>query len=292
MLGRCIRHSRRLRAVSSSVQSKKVKTHIKKLIQRARLLRLEVTQLLFASGSGHWGSSLGTADIFAVLFFGDVMRYGRKASEKNDRFILSNGHICPIFYTVLAQMGCFGDKKPRLRRLGSPLQGHPSHIHLPWVETATGPLGQGVGVAVGKALALKLKKSQSRVFCMTSDGEHQEGSTWEAISSAGHFQLDNLIYILDRNHLQISGSTDDIANLGNIKKRYELLGWRVFSVDGHSIPDLVEVFKNVQQSDGRPTLVICNTVMGKGVPFIENNYRYHGKAPTSDEYERALEVLK
>ncbi len=267
---------------------------IQKLDEIAKSLRRDVTEMLYGAGSGHWGSSLGMADVFTALFFGGVIHYGYKKSEwaRRDRFILSCGHICPIFYATLDHLGFFGNKKATLRKLGSPLQGHPSHIHIEAVETATGPLGQGVGVAVGKALALKLQKRKQRVFCVTSDGEHEEGSTWEAIASARKFELDNLIFVLDRNHLQISGSTDKVGNLGNLAERYRQLGWGVFEVNGHDIAKILETAKQTKKQNKRPKLIIANTVMGKGISFIENDYRYHGKAPNEQEYEKAMVELK
>jgi transketolase len=234
------------------------------------------------------------ADVFAVLFFGGILKYNPKNPEwkERDRFILSNGHIAPVYYTVLEMAGFFGDKKASLRKIGSPLQGHPSHMHLEAVETSTGPLGQGVGVAVGKALAIRAKKINSRVFCVTSDGEHEEGSTWEAVASAGKYCLDNLTFILDRNHLQISGSTEDVSNLGNIAERYRQLGWEVFEVNGHDIAKLLKVMESLNSKNKKPKLVIAKTIMGKGVRLIENDYHYHGKSPSESEYLVAMEELK
>jgi len=269
---------------------------------------MDLTEMLFRAGSGHWGGSLGMADVFAVLFFGGILKYNPKKPDwvERDRFILSNGHIAPVYYAVLEEAGFFGDKKAQLRRTGSPLQGHPSHIHIEAVETSTGSLGQGVGVAVGKALALKLKKIDSRVFCVCSDGEHEEGSTWEAVASAGKFKLDNLIFILDRNHLQISGTTEEVDNLGNIANRYRDLGWEVYEVNGHDIPKILKVFSAIKAPRGlpmgshrvlrdknpKPKLIIAKTIMGKGVKFIENDYHYHGRAPNEEEYNKAMELLK
>ncbi|MBI2448453.1 transketolase [Candidatus Microgenomates bacterium] len=267
---------------------------IKQLENVARNLRHDTTEMLYRAGSGHWGGSLGMADIFAALFFGGIIYYPWKKNQWNrrDRFILSCGHICPIFYATLDRLGFFGDKKAILRKLGSPLQGHPSHIHIEAVETSTGPLGQGVGVAVGKALALKMQKKKQRVFCVTSDGEHEEGSTWEAISSAAKFKLDNLIFILDRNHLQIGGSTEEVANLGNLAERYRFLGWDVFQTNGHIMPEILDTFRKVKRANGRPKLVIAETTMGKGVSFVENDYRYHGRAPNEEEYKKAVTELR
>jgi len=270
------------------------KKKISDLQIKAKEIRKDLTTLLYKAGSGHWGGSLGMADIFAVLFFGNILKYNSKKPEwkDRDRFILSNGHICPVYYVVLDHAGFFGDKKTQLRKLGSPLQGHPSHLHMDAIETSTGALGQGVGVAVGKALALKLKKSRpQKVFCITSDGEHQEGSTWEAVSSAGRFKLDNLVFILDRNHLQISGSTEDVSNLGDIVTRYKNLGWEVFDVNGHDIAKIIKVFSQIKKKNNKPKLIIANTIMGKGIKSIENDYHYHGKAPNEEEYKMAMEEL-
>ena len=249
--------------------------------------------MLFRSASGHWGGSLGLADVFTALFFGGALKYNAKKPEwkDRDRFILSNGHIAPLYYTVLEHAGFFGDKKPALRKIGSPLQGHPSHTHLAVVETSTGPLGQGVGVAVGKAIALKMLRSDARVFCITSDGEHEEGSTWEAVASAGKYKLENLIYILDRNHVQISGTTEEVSNLGNIGARYRDLGWEVMEVNGHDIGKLLRLFDSLKYKSRKPRLIIARTIMGKGVKEIENDFHYHGRAPNEKEYLMAMEEL-
>mgnify|MGYP003872007931 CR=1 FL=1 len=269
------------------------KNIIENLEFEARRVRRDLTTMLYISGSGHWGGSLGMADVFTVLFFGGVLKYNSKKADlkERDRFILSNGHIAPVYYTCLEHAGFFGDKKAQLRKIGSPLQGHPSHLHLQAVETSTGPLGQGVGVAVGKAIALKMKKINSRVFCITSDGEYQEGSTIEAIRSAAKYCLDNLVFVLDRNHLQISGTTEEVSHLGNIALQYRDLGWEVFEVNGHDIPKLLKVFNSINSKNKKPKLVIAKTTMGKGVRFIENDHHYHGKVPSGSEYEKAMEIL-
>jgi transketolase len=270
------------------------KKQVEQLEKKAREIRRDLTEMLYRSNSGHWGGSLGMADVMTTLFFGGVMKYNAKKPDwkDRDRFILSNGHIAPLYYTVLEHAGFFGDKKATLRKIGSPLQGHPSHIHLEAVETSTGPLGQGVGVAVGKAIALKMKKINAKVFCMTSDGEHEEGSTWEAVASGGKYKLDNLVYILDRNHMQISGSTEKVSNLGNIALRYRDLGWEVVEVDGHNIAKVLKAFSSVNSKNGKPKIIIARTIMGKGVKPIENDYHYHGKAPNEAEYLMAMELLK
>lgn len=270
------------------------KKRIEQLEQKAREIRRDLTTMLYQAGSGHWGGALGLADVFATLFFGGFLKYNPKKpdSKERDRFILSNGHVCAVYYTVLDQAGFFGDKKMVFRKLGSPLQGHPSHLHIGAVETSTGPLGQGVGVAVGKAIALKLRGSDSRVFCITSDAEHQEGSTREAISSAGRYMLDNLVFIIDRNHLQISGKTEDVANLGSLKDFYKDMGWEVFEVDGNSVGKLIKTFSLVNNKNKKPKVIIANTIMGKGVGFIEGDHRYHGRAPSDKEYQLAMSILE
>ena len=269
------------------------KKKIRQLEDKAKEIRRDLTTLLYKAGSGHWGGALGMADIFTALFFGGILKYDSKRPEwkDRDRFILSNGHICPVYYAVLDQAGFFGDKKMQMRKLGSQLQGHPSRLYVGAVETSTGALGQGVGVAVGKAIALKMKKIRSRVFCITSDGEHEEGSTWEAIASAGKFKLDNLVFILDRNHLQISESTNEVGNLGDIALRYKDLGWETFDVNGHNIAKILKTFSLVNIKNNKPKLIIADTVMGRGVSFIENDYHYHGKAPNEEDYQRAIEEL-
>lgn len=270
------------------------KKQVESLQLRAKKIRRDLTEMLYIAGSGHWGGALGMADIMSVLFFGNVLKYNPKNPEwkERDRFILSNGHVVAVYYAILEEAGFLGDKKAQLRKIGSPFQGHPSHLHLEVVETSTGALGQGIGVAAGKALALKLKKSNSRVFCITSDGEHEEGSVWEAVGFAGKHHLDNLIFVLDRNHLQISGTTEEVSNLGNIALRYRDLGWEVHEVNGHDIAKIIKTFNLINNKNKKPKLIIARTVMGKGVKFIENDYHYHGRAPNEEEYVKAMEELK
>jgi len=269
-------------------------TSIKKLQLKANKIRQEIIKMLLEAGSGHPAGALGMADIFSVLYFGNILKYKNKQPdwESRDRLILSNGHICPVLYASMALAGYFKvDELKTLRKLGSRLQGHPSRQDLPGIETAAGSLGQGISVAVGKALALKLKKSKSKVFCITSDGEHNEGSTWEAIMSANKFKLNNLINIIDRNHIQISGKTEKVMPLGNLLKKYEEFGWQVYEIDGHDYSQIIKVLTKAKLSKNKPVCIVANVVPGKGVKFMEGRAEWHGRVPNLKETNIALEQL-
>ncbi|MBW3017106.1 transketolase [Candidatus Woesearchaeota archaeon] len=270
---------------------------IKKLEHIANLLRQAVIKMLAKAKSGHTAGALGMADVFAALYFNAASYDAKKPDwEKRDRIILSNGHICPVMYASMAFAGFFPmDELLTLRKINSRLQGHPHNLSLPGVETSSGPLGQGVSQAAGLALGLKMKKSSSFVYLLTSDGEHDEGQTWEAIMFAKKYSLNNLINIVDRNFIQISGSTEKVMPLGKLKEKYKAFGWHVIDINGNSMKEVVEAIKKAKQaakSKNTPVCIIANTVPGKGVSFIENNYEWHGKPPTDVEAEEALRQLE
>lgn len=269
-------------------------TSIKDLQLIANTIRQDIIRMLFAAGSGHPAGSLGLADIFTALYF-NVMHHNPANPhwEQRDRLILSNGHVCPVRYATMARAGYFPiSELATLRKLGSKLQGHPSRLDLPGVELATASLGQGLGVAVGIALAGKLKKQSHKIFCVSSDGEHDEGSTWEAIMAASKYKLDNLVNIIDRNNIQISGFTHDVWPLEPLKAKYEAFGWKVFEVDGHNFKQLLSVFKQTEKVKNRPVCIIAKTIPGKGVSFMENSYHWHGKTPSAEEAKKALAELE
>ncbi len=269
-------------------------TSIKELQLQANSIRQDLITMLSAAGSGHSAGPLGLVDIFTALYF-SILNHNPKNPnwEKRDRLILSPGHVCPVRYATMANAGYFPRKELiTLRKLGSRLQGHPSRMDLPGIELATASLGQGLGVAVGMALAGKLKKLSHKVFCVTSDGEHDEGSTWEAINAAHKYQLDNLINIIDRNDIQISGFTHDVWPLEPLKAKYEAFGWKVFEIDGHNFKQLLSVFKQAEKVKNRPVCIIAKTIPGKGVSFMENSYHWHGKTPNAEEAKKALEELE
>lgn len=264
------------------------------LKEKARQIRIEIVKMLANAGSGHTGGSLSAADIVTVLYF-----YKMKHDPKNpkwkerDRFVLSKGHAAPVLYAALALSGYF-DKSllNSLRKLGSPLQGHPCCKDLPGVEVSTGSLGQGLSVACGMALGVRLSGINSRVYCLLGDGEIQEGQVWEAAMTASHYKIDNLCAILDHNNLQIDGSCTDVMNIKPIEDKFIAFGWNVFTIDGHNIKEIVEALDSAQKVKGKPTMIVANTVKGKGVSIFEGKVQYHGVAPTKEELEIALKELK
>lgn len=265
-----------------------------KLKQKAKQIRIEILKMLANAGSGHPGGALGLADIFSVLYFGKILKYNPKKPlwEGRDRLILSNGHTCPVLYAAMALSGYFKiEELKTLRQLNSRLQGHPSRLDLPGIETAAGSLGQGLSLAVGKALALKLKKSKNFVFCVTSDGEHDEGSTWEAIMAANKYKLNNLINIVDRNFIQIDNNTEKIMPLGDLAAKYRQFGWQVYEIDGHNYTQIITSFKKAKKNKNKPLCIMTHNIPGKGVKFMEGKPEWHGRAPSAEQLEKALNEL-
>lgn len=264
------------------------------LEEKARQIRIEIVKMLANAGSGHTGGSLSATDIVTVLYF-YKMRHNPKNPQwkERDRFILSKGHAAPVLYATLALAGYF-DKSllNSLRKLGSPLQGHPCCKNLPGVEVSTGSLGQGLSVACGMALGLRLSGINSRVYCLLGDGEIQEGQVWEAAMTASHYKIDNLCAILDHNNLQIDGRCCDVMNIKPVEDKFIAFGWNVFTIDGHNIQEIVNALDEAEKTKGKPTMIIANTVKGKGVSIFEGKVQYHGVAPTQEELEVALKELK
>ncbi|MGB9892304.1 transketolase [Thermodesulfovibrio yellowstonii] len=264
------------------------------LEEKARQIRIEIVKMLTNAGSGHTGGSLSATDIVTALYF-----YKMKHNPKNpqwkerDRFVLSKGHAAPVLYAALALSGYF-DKSllNSLRKLGSPLQGHPCCKNLPGVEVSTGSLGQGLSVACGMALGLRLSGINSRVYCLLGDGELQEGQVWEAAMTASHYKIDNLCAVVDHNNLQIDGHCSDVMNIKPIEDKFIAFGWNVFTIDGHNMQEIVDAFEEAEKTKGKPTMIIANTVKGKGVSIFEGKVQYHGVAPTQEELEIALKELK
>jgi transketolase len=263
----------------------------------ARDIRASVLGMLALAGSGHLGGSLGAADIFATLY-GHVLHHDphNPTWEDRDRLVLSHGHIAPARYAAMALAGYFDvEELSSLRAFGSRLQGHPERTHLLGLETTSGPLGEGLGQAVGMALAARMDSKKHIIYPFLSDGEQQCGATWEAVLAAAHYKLGNIIATLDRNGLQIGGSTEDVMHLSSLREKYEAFGWHVLAVDGHDIPMLIDAYATAQQEKERPSIIIAHTVMGKGVPEIEGNYEWHGKAPTqeqADQWRAALQIIE
>jgi transketolase len=265
-----------------------------KLKRIAREIRCSVVRSLASAGSGHTGGSLGLADVFSVLYF-HVIRHRPNEPEwmDRDRFVLSIGHVAPVLYATLAEAGYFPKEELfTLRKLGSRLQGHPGRDHgLPGLELSAGSLGQGLSVAVGMALTAKMDKKNWRVYTVHGDGELQEGSIWEAAMSASHHKLDNLIALVDRNGLQIDGKTHDVMELEPLNDKWRSFGWEVLECNGNDVEELINAYDTAQKNKDKPTVIIAHTTMGKGVPAIENDHRWHGRAPTAKEAEEFLKVL-
>lgn len=257
------------------------------------MLRRHVIKMIYAAGSGHPGGSLSSADIVTALFF-DIMDHSpdRFGSQDRDRFILSKGHAAPIYYAALAESGYFPvEELLTLRKLHSRLQGHPSRVKTPGVEMSTGSLGQGLSVANGLALALRLQGLDRKVYCLCGDGEMAEGQIWEAAMFAAHNGLDNVVAIVDRNGLQIDGRTEEVMALEPLGDKWRAFGWNVLYMDGNDMWQVLETLEEARRHRGGPTAIIARTVKGKGVSFMENNVAFHGKAPNQKEYEQAMREL-
>ena len=250
--------------------------------------------MVTTAGSGHVAGALGMADVFSALYF-YLLRHRPKDPfwDERDRLILSCGHICPILYASLELSGYFAKEKlTTLRQLGSGLAGHPVKEKLPGVEYSSGSLGQGVSFAVGLALAAKIDGKAWRTVCVTSDGEQQEGQVWEAYLLAAKYKLDNLVFILDRNNIQIDGHVDEVMPCDPLRQKYESFGLFVLEVDGHNIEDVIDVYLKAMVLHSRPTMIIAHTIPGKGVEFMQNSPLWHRKAPSTEEGEEALRQLR
>ena len=259
-------------------------------------VRRDILKMIHGAKSGHPGGSLSCVEILSVLYrkILNVPVEWKKSPDfnKRDRFILSKGHASACLYSVLARSGFFNPNElMTFRKFGSRLQGHPStRYNLEGIEASTGSLGQGLSMASGVALALKLDKNPAKVYVLMGDGEMQEGSVWEALMAVSHRKLDTLVVIVDKNNLQIDGCCDDVKSLGNLDKKLEAFGFEVQTVDGHSEEALTKALLTAKASN-KPSAIIANTIKGKGISFMENNAGWHGKVPKSDEAKIALEEL-
>ena len=267
---------------------------IKELEKLANENRQNVIKMVYNAKSGHIGGSLSAADIVTVLFHKCMKTAPKCHEDKNynirDRFVLSKGHVSPVYYSVLAQLGFFPKEElMTFRKLGTRLQGHPS-LFCPGVEVCTGSLGQGLSIACGMAISLKLDKNPAHVFALMGDGELQEGNVWEAFMQAPQRNLNNLIVIIDRNRLQIDGCTENIKALDPLGAKLKAFNWDVIEIDGHNLQEIYDAIEKAKQND-KPTAIIADTIKGKGVNFMENNAGWHGKAPNKEEYEKAIEEL-
>ena len=270
-----------------------MKERIVELEEKARKLRVSIVKTLHKSQSGHTGGSLSAMDIITALYF-HKMRHNPAdpAWDGRDRFVLCKGHAAPALYVALAEAGYFpSEDLMMLRRLGSHLQGHPDSKSTPGVEVPTGSLGQGLSMAIGMALGLRLEGKNNRVYALLGDGELQEGQVWEAAMGGGHYRLDNLCAVVDANSLQIDGEVAKVMNVMPIAEKFRAFGWNVLEIDGHDMGAIVAALDRAEMVKGQPTMIVADTVKGKGVSFFENKASYHGVPPSDEELPRALECL-
>ena len=267
---------------------------LKRLETIATDIRIDIIRMLVAAGSGHSAGPLGIADIFTALYF-HILHHDPKNPgwPERDRLILSNGHICPVRYAAMAHAGYF-DKKEllTLRKFGSRLQGHPERLRLPGVETTSGPLGAGLAQSVGLAYSARMDEKLWRTYCITSDGEHEAGLHWEAVLFAGKNKLHNLTCIVDRNNIQIDGDTEDIMSLEPLAAKYEAFNFHLLEIDGNDIRQIVEATHQAKAVYEKPTVIIAHTIPGRGVDFMENDYRWHGMPPNREQAVVALKELR
>lgn len=268
---------------------------IPQLERQANQIRQDVIKMLVAAGSGHSAGPLGMADIFTALYF-QILRHRPKQPDwpDRDRLVLSNGHITPVRYATMARAGYFEVAELQsLRQFGTRLQGHPERTKLPGLETTSGPLGSGLSQASGMALALKMDdRKEPRIYCLMSDGEQEEGNTWEAAMLAVKYNLSNLTALIDRNNIQIDGPTELVMPLEDLAAKYEAFGWHVLEIDGHNMQDIIDAYDHAKAITTRPTVIVAHTIPGKGVDFMEYDFNWHGKTPNPDEAKAALHQLR
>ncbi|MDD5022964.1 MAG: transketolase [Candidatus ainarchaeum sp.] len=269
-------------------------TDIKTLKLIANKIRQYVIKMLYEAKSGHSAGSLGLADIYTVLYFSAMTHDPKNPNwEKRDRLVLSNGHVCPVMYATLAESGYFPiEELWTLRKLESKLQGHPHKGSLPGIENSSGPLGQGLSQAVGMAIVGKTEHREWRVYCIVSDGEQNEGQIWEAALLASKYKLGNLTVIMDKNDIQIDGTTQEVLPLEPLSDKYKAFGWNVIEVNGHYVKGLMRAIEEAKKVPHKPTIILAKTVPGKGIPFMEYMVEWHGKPPGKEQMEEALRVLE
>jgi len=268
-------------------------SRVDELEEIARRVRVHIVKSTHEAGSGHPGGSLSATDILTALYF-EIMDHRPEEPDwpKRDRLVLSKGHGAPALYGVLAESGYFPvEELMTLRKLGSRLQGHPHVRATPGVDASTGSLGQGLSIASGMALAAKLDRESYRVFAICGDGEIQSGQIWEAAMFASHNKLDNLIVFLDRNKLQIDGSTEEVMSIEPIISKWNSFGWHVLEINGHDMDQIVDAVNRAEEVHGEPTIIVSHTIKGKGVPFMEGSLAFHGKAADDEQLEKALQAL-
>lgn len=267
---------------------------VRELELMANRVRQSVIEMLVAAGSGHTAGSLGMADIFTAMYF-HVLKHDPKEPDwsERDRLVLSNGHITPVRYAAMAYAGYFPvEELLTLRKFGSRLQGHPERERLSSVETTSGPLGSGLGQAVGMAYAARMDGAKWRTYCFMSDGEHDEGVLWESAMLAGKYRLNNLTGVIDRNNIQIDGMTENVMPLEPLRAKWEAFNWHVIEVDGHNIEAFVDAIEQSQAIYEKPTVIIAHTIPGKGVAEIEFDYKWHGIPPNPEQAKEFLRELR
>lgn len=266
---------------------------ILKLKQKAKELRKEIITMIYNAQSGHPGGSLSAIDMLVGLYYYKLSIEPKAPMwEDRDRFILSKGHCSPAIYSVLADKGYFPKSElDGYRKIGRMLQGHPE-LNTPGIDFAGGALGQGMSFALGVAMACRLDKKECKVYAMIGDGESQEGAVWEASMAAAFYKLENFIVILDKNQVQQTGKTKDVMDIGNVALKWKAFGWNVINIHGHDIVQIVKALDKAEKmKNQKPTLIVSNTIKGKGVSFMELNHKFHGKAPNEEEYKKAMEDI-
>ena len=267
---------------------------IRELEKKANQIRQSIIAMLAEAGSGHTAGPLGMADVFTAFYF-HILNHRPHEPDwpERDRLFLSNGHICPVRYAAMAHAGYFPlEELKTLRKFGSRLQGHPERERLPGMETTSGPLGSGLSQAAGYAYAARMDHQKFHVYCFMSDGEQEEGNTWEAAMFAGKYKLTNLTGLVDRNNIQIDGDVENIMPLEPFKAKYEAFNWHVIEINGHNFEEIVNAVETAKEITEKPTLIIADTIPGKGIKKIEGDYLWHGKPPTRDEAKVFIEELR
>lgn len=270
------------------------KKNVAELYELAKDIRLDILDMVYKAQSGHIGGSFSSAEIVTTLYFSEMRNLDPTdpRKENRDRFVLSKGHACPVWYASLARLGYFDrENLDTLRMINSILQGHPDMKSTPGLDTTTGSLGHGCAAATGMALEGMMTKDGRRVYSILGDGEINEGVVWETAMAAAKFKLDNLVFFIDKNNLQMDGTSDQIMPLLSIEDKFASFGWNVLTIDGHDIEQILEALDAAKNFTGKPTCIVANTVKGKGVSFMEDVRNWHGKAPSKEEYEAARAEL-
>ncbi|MBC2579559.1 transketolase [Clostridium sp. DJ247] len=270
-----------------------MKKSVEEMKQVATIIRKDIVKMLTESASGHPGGSLSAVEILTTLYFNEMNVTPEKPRDLDrDRFVLSKGHAAPVLYSTLARRGYFDvEELKTLRKIGSILQGHPNMNDVPGIDMSTGSLGQGISAAVGMALAGKLDKKDYRVYVLLGDGELEEGQVWEATMSAAHYKLNNLTAFIDYNGLQIDGPIEEVMSAAPIGDKFRAFNWHVIEIDGHSFEQIINAIGEAKTIKDKPTVIVCKTVKGKGVSFMENEVGWHGNAPSKEQCEKALQEL-